>query len=95
MRKIGRPGQRFVAKVHPVRMQQAGDPTAKSEKPIDVRGFLNDVNIQIPPGHQPQRIAANEMHLAIFCEERAQAGVQDAIRLGLDVIGRGQIDHLG
>src|SRR6185436_15689494 len=62
-RQTRRGGGELVAEMHPRRMQQRFDAPAEREELHDVDGLADDVNVEIAPGHEIERVAADDVHL--------------------------------
>jgi hypothetical protein len=71
--------------VHTVRLQQGRDLATETKERSDVEVLPNDVNVKVPPRHQLEDVAPNNVHFTVPAQNRQQARLQDVVGLGSDV----------
>lgn len=67
-------------------MRCACDLTAEINERSDVQVLTNDVNIKVPPRHQPKDVAPNHVHFTVPVQNRQQAGSQNVVGLGSNLL---------
>jgi hypothetical protein len=79
VREIRRPADRFVAKVHAMRMQLRRKATAEAEERVEVEHLSHEVDVEIAPRHQIQRVTADDVNVAVLGEQGSQTAVQKSV----------------
>jgi len=71
----------FIAVVHPMRSQASCDSRAQFEELAHIESQWNHVDVKISPCHQTQRVASDDVDIAIVLESLPQPRSEELIRL--------------